>query len=159
MDVLCYTSATIKTNREILAVIIANSQRILGLYFSIKIQNSEALRAFFGIGGSWHEKAINWQADQWHSNGKCCCSVGWSSIKVSSSQYKDSHYKDETTMRPSCHHDGNFYAGKKASFHWIGPLVTEKPSHIEADKNGWQKWTKTWGHFQFYFRARKVLDK
>ena len=61
-------------------------------------------------------------------------------------------------MRPSCHHDGNFYAGKKASFHWIGPLVTEKPSHIEADKNGWQKWTKTWGHFHFYFCAWKVLD-
>ena len=52
-------------------------------------------------------------------------------IMILSNQYRDSHYKDETVVRPSYLYNGNSYTGKKASFidpllYWTSPITLEK---------------------------------
>ena len=38
------------------------------------------------------------------------------------SWYRDSHYKDETVIRPSYLYDGNLYSGKTVPLYWNGPM-------------------------------------
>ena len=38
-------------------------------------------------------------------------------------QYRDSHYKDDTVVRPSYLYQGNLHTGKMASLYWISPLI------------------------------------
>ena len=46
----------------------------------------------------------------------------WFNIKMSSYQYRKSHYKDKTVVR-SYLHNGISYTGKMASLYWVSPLV------------------------------------
>ena len=43
----------------------------------------------------------------------------WFNIKMSSYQYRNSHYGDETILRPSYLHNGISYTGKMTSLYWI----------------------------------------
>ena len=45
-------------------------------------------------------------------------------IRMSSYQYRDSHYKDKTVSRPSYLYNGNTISGKTTSFYWKGVLVS-----------------------------------
>ena len=50
-----------------------------------------------------------------------------SQYKDSLSRYGDSHYKDETVVRPSYLYNGNPYTAKMISLYWDGPLnILEK---------------------------------
>ena len=44
---------------------------------------------------------------------------GWFNIKISSYQYRKSHYGDKTILRPSYLHNGISYTGKTTSLYWI----------------------------------------
>ena len=46
----------------------------------------------------------------------------WFNIKMSSYQYRKSHYGDKTILRPSYLHNGISYTGKTASLYWIRAL-------------------------------------
>ena len=48
----------------------------------------------------------------------------WFNIKMSSYQYRESHYRDKTILRPSYLHNEIPYTGKMTSLYWINPLVT-----------------------------------
>ena len=45
----------------------------------------------------------------------------WFNIKMSSYQYRKSHYGDKTVVRSSYLHNGISYAGKMSSLYWISP--------------------------------------
>ena len=45
----------------------------------------------------------------------------YSSVKIQSHQYKKSHFGDDRNLWLSYLHNGIFYHGKMASFHWNGP--------------------------------------
>ena len=49
--------------------------------------------------------------------------VGLFNIKMLSYQYRESHYKDKTVVRPSYLYQGNLHTGKMASLYWISPLI------------------------------------
>ena len=51
--------------------------------------------------------------------------AGWFNIKMSSYQYRKSHYGDKTILRPSYLHNGISYTGKTTSLYWIRALVTK----------------------------------
>ena len=44
---------------------------------------------------------------------------GWFNIKMSSYQYRKSHYGDKMIIRPSYLHNGISYTGKMSSLYWI----------------------------------------
>ena len=46
----------------------------------------------------------------------------WFNIKISSYQYRISHYGDKTILRPSYLHNGISYTGKMTSLYWIRAL-------------------------------------
>ena len=46
----------------------------------------------------------------------------WFDMKMSSYQYRKSHYGDKTILRPSYLHNGISYTGKMTSLYWIGTL-------------------------------------
>ena len=46
-------------------------------------------------------------------------------VKTPTHQYWNSHYKDETAMRPSCPYNGNSYTGKTASLCWISLQIRD----------------------------------
>ena len=43
--------------------------------------------------------------------------------KTPSNQYRDSHYNDETAVKPSYIYNGNPYTGKRVSLYWNGAHV------------------------------------
>ena len=45
----------------------------------------------------------------------------WFNIKISSYQYRKSHCRDKTVIKPSYLHNGISYTGKMASLYWIRP--------------------------------------
>ena len=47
----------------------------------------------------------------------------WFNIKMSSYQYRKSHCGDNTVIKSSYLHNGNFYTGKMASLYWTNPLM------------------------------------
>ena len=47
----------------------------------------------------------------------------WFNIKMSSYQYRNSHFGDKTAVRSSYLHNGISYTGKMSSLYWIGPLL------------------------------------
>ena len=49
-------------------------------------------------------------------------SGGWFNIKMSSYQYRKSHCRDKTILRPSYLHNGISYTGKMTSLYWIRAL-------------------------------------
>ena len=49
----------------------------------------------------------------------------WFNIKMTSYQYRKSHYGDKTILRLSHLHNGISYTGKMSSLYWIGPLVPD----------------------------------
>ena len=49
---------------------------------------------------------------------------GWINIKMSSYQYRKSHCRDKTILRPSYLHNGISYTGKMTSLYWIRALKT-----------------------------------
>ena len=48
----------------------------------------------------------------------------WFSIKMSSYQYRKSHFGDKTILQPFYLHNGISYTGKMISLYWIGPLLS-----------------------------------
>ena len=59
----------------------------------------------------------------------------WFNIKMTSYQYRKSHYGDKTILRPSYLHNGISYTGKMTSFYSIGP---QGPVSI-SDKTHYRK--------------------
>ena len=51
----------------------------------------------------------------------------WFNIKVSSYQYRKSHFGDKTILRSSYLHNGISYTGKMISLYWIGASGQECP--------------------------------
>ena len=51
--------------------------------------------------------------------------VGWFSINTSFDQYRDTHYKDVTVVRPSYLYNGNSYIDNATSLYWTDPLTTK----------------------------------
>ena len=54
---------------------------------------------------------------------ECISTGGWFNINMSSSQYRKSHCRDKTILRPSYLHNGISYTGKLASLCWIRSLI------------------------------------
>ena len=53
-----------------------------------------------------------------------CMSTGpWFNIKMTSYQYRKSHWGDKTVVRSSYLHNGISFTGKMVSLYWIGPLI------------------------------------
>ena len=50
----------------------------------------------------------------------------WFNIKMLSYQYRKSHCRDKTILRPSYLHNGISYTGKTASLYWIGAQVLSR---------------------------------
>ena len=55
----------------------------------------------------------------WYWN---CPPGPWFNIKMSSYQYRKSHYGDKTILRPSYLHNGISYTGTMSSLYWIRAL-------------------------------------
>ena len=55
------------------------------------------------------------------------CPGPWFNIKMSSYQYRKSHYGDKTILRPSYLHNGISYTGKMISLYWIRALIEKGP--------------------------------
>ena len=53
-------------------------------------------------------------------------------IKMSSYQYRKSHYGDKTVTRSSYLHNGNSYTAKMSSLYWIGALVTNAMELLQS---------------------------
>ena len=53
----------------------------------------------------------------------------WFNIKITSYQYRKSHYGDKTILRPSYLHNGISYTGKMASLYWIRAQWLMPTSH------------------------------
>ena len=51
----------------------------------------------------------------------------WFNIKMTSYQYKKSHYGDKTVVRSSYLHNGISYTGKMTSLYWFGPPGSYRP--------------------------------
>ena len=49
----------------------------------------------------------------------------WFNIKMSSYQFRKSHYGDKTILRPSYLHNGISYTGKTTSLYWIRAQITK----------------------------------
>ena len=47
----------------------------------------------------------------------------WFNIDIPSYQYKNSHWGDQTILRPSCPHNEISYTGKTTSLYWIRALA------------------------------------
>ena len=76
---------------------------------------------------------------------------GWFSIKMTSYQYRKSHYGDKTILRSSYLHNGISYTGKTTSLYWIQALISALypchcplPSHA-MPTNSHQSWPTTDG--------------
>ena len=52
----------------------------------------------------------------------------WFNIKMSSYQYRKSHFGDKTILRPSYLHNGISYTGKMTSLYWIRARIILQPS-------------------------------
>ena len=49
----------------------------------------------------------------------------WFNIKITSYQYRKSHFGDKTVVRSSYLHNGTSYIGKMSSLYWIGAQVSQ----------------------------------
>ena len=62
-------------------------------------------------------------------------------IKMTSYQYRKSHCRDKTILRPSNLHNGISYTGKMTSLYWIGPQnATEHGANIHIRMSHFTGW-------------------
>ena len=66
----------------------------------------------------------------------------WFTIKILSFQYRKSHCRDKTILRPSYLHNGIPCTGKMTSLYWIGALVMDI-CVSELDHHWFRKWLDT----------------
>ena len=68
------------------------------------------------------------------------CSGPWFNIKMSSYQYRMSHFGDKSVVRSSCLHNGISYTGKMSSLHWIRALVIQNGNTYFTNRAGYKYW-------------------
>ena len=84
-----------------------------------------------GLRSVWHQ-AITWSNVYLSSIGFYTSKTNfigstpgpWFNIKMSSYQYRKSHCRDKTILRPSYLHNGICYTGKMSSLYWIEDLIS-----------------------------------
>ena len=84
---------------------------------------------------------------------------GWFNIKLTSYQYRKSHFGDKTILRSSYLHNGISYTGKMTTLYWIRALVSNSsgsdprlPSYGHVPNTSLQPlgshvwWQESWQH-------------